>query len=211
MTLLFSNGSLAVPIGCSESLKTRSVEIEHSKSSRIFSAAAARPVADAGRVMLPAGIAGWAARGAAEDWLVGTAAAATGVAAAASVDGLGAVKGAATGLSPMITLPDPPMMTLPWPPVLPSVAAGRPLISTVLATAPTIGLPQADVSLIRAAGRLSKKTFGEPVAMGFVPWPGMGQEVGSVWRAAGFPLMVLLPVFVPESYACRPPSFCRLR
>lgn len=194
MTLLFSNGSLAVPIGCSESLKTRSLEIEHSKSSRIFSASATRSVADAGCVMLPAGCAGWAAKGgAAEDGLAGTAAAATGVAAAAIVDGLGAVKGAATGESPMITLPEPPMITLPWPPVLPSVAAGRPLISTVLATAPTTGLPQADVSLIRAAGRLSKKTFGEPVAIGFMPWPGTGQEVGSVWRAAGFPLMVNLP------------------
>ena len=180
MILLFSNGSFAVPIGCLGSLKTRSLAIEHSKSPKIFWAAATRSITGAAGFSGVVGCMDCGAVGRAGGWLVGTAVAATGVATAAGTDGLGAVKGAATGESPIITLLDPPMITPPWPPVLSSVAAGRPLISTVLATAPTIGLPQDDVSLIRAAGRLSKTTFGEPVAMGFVPWPGTGQEVGSV-------------------------------
>jgi hypothetical protein len=52
-------------------------------------------------------------------------------------------------------------------------------------TAPVIGLPQADLSVIRAAAKPSKFTFGEPLAMGLVPCPGNGPAVGSVTRAAG--------------------------
>lgn len=52
-----------------------------------------------------------------------------------------------------------------------------------------MGLPQADLSVMRAAARPSKFTLGEPLAIGFVPCPGRGQLVGSVNRAAGLPLM----------------------
>lgn len=63
-------------------------------------------------------------------------------------------------------------------------------MKTVLETAPVIGLPQADWSLFRAAARPSKMTLGEPVTIGLVPWPGSGQAVGSLTRAAGLPLMI---------------------
>ena len=90
----------------------------------------------------------------------------------------------------MITVPDPPMITLPCSPTLPSVAAGFPLIKTVDDTAELIGLPQADGSPWRAAGKPSKKTSGEPSMMEATPCPGIGHVVGSVTRAAGFPLIV---------------------
>lgn len=58
---------------------------------------------------------------------------------------------------------------------------------TVEATSPVIGLPHALLSFWRAAAKPSKKTSGEPAAIGLTPWPGRGQEVGSVTRAAGLP------------------------
>ena len=95
--------------------------------------------------------------------------------------------------SPMSTVPEPPITTLPCAPILPSVTAGRPLMSTVDETVEIIGLPQAEVSPCRAAGRPSKTTSGEPWTMGLLPCPGTGQVVGSVTRAAGFPLSVRVP------------------
>ena len=74
-------------------------------------------------------------------------------------------------------------------------AAGRkvkPLMNTVEATAEAIGLPQAETSLCLAAGKPANRTLGEPATMRLVPWPGSGQAVGSVTRAAGLPL--ILPI-----------------
>src|SRR5690606_32902138 len=98
--------------------------------------------------------------------------------------GTGGVKAATTEASPISTVPEPPMITLPCAPTLPSVAAGKPLMNTVEATAEAIGLPQAEASLCLAAGKPSNRTLGEPATMGLVPWPGSGQAVGSVTRAA---------------------------
>lgn len=103
--------------------------------------------------------------------------------------GRAGVRGAGVKTSPMSTVPEPPITTLPCAPILPSVTAGRPLMSTVDETAEIIGLPQAETSPCRAAGRPSKTTSGEPWAMGLLPCPGTGQVVGSVTRAAGFPLI----------------------
>lgn len=104
--------------------------------------------------------------------------------------GTGGVKAATTEASPISTVPEPPTITLPCAPTLPSVAAGKPLMNTVEATAEAIGLPQAETSVCLAAGNPSNRTFGEPTTMGLVPWPGSGQAVGSVTRAAGFPLIL---------------------
>jgi hypothetical protein len=68
-------------------------------------------------------------------------------------------------------------------------------MNTVPETAPVIGLPQADLSVMRAAARPSKKTSGDPETIGLVPCPGNGHEVGSVTRAAGFPLKLKLLAF----------------
>ena len=65
--------------------------------------------------------------------------------------------------------------------------AFRPLMNTVEENPPFRAWPQVHVSLTRAAARPLKKTSGEPLAIGLVPWPGRGQVVGSVRRAAGFP------------------------
>lgn len=70
--------------------------------------------------------------------------------------------GAGLKTSPMSTVPEPPMITLPWAPTLPRVAAGWPLMKTVDETAEAIGLPHAEASPCRAAGRPSKMTSGEP-------------------------------------------------
>ena len=88
---------------------------------------------------------------------------------------------------PIMIVPEPPMTLLPWAPVLPTVAAGKPLMRTVEATSPTIALPHALLSVCRAAAKPSKKTSGDPEAIGLTPCPGTGQEEGSVMRAAGFP------------------------
>lgn len=55
-------------------------------------------------------------------------------------------------------------------------------------TAPVMGLPQAGLSVIRAAARPSKFTLGEPLAIGIVPCPCRGAIGGTVARAAGLPL-----------------------
>lgn len=62
-------------------------------------------------------------------------------------------------------------------------------MNTVAENAPLRAWPQVQVSPRRAAARPLMKTSPEPLAIGLVPWPGMGQVVGSVTRAAGFPDM----------------------
>ena len=62
-------------------------------------------------------------------------------------------------------------------------------MNTVAEKAPLRAWPQVQESPRRAAARPLKKTSPEPLAIGLVPWPGMGQVVGSVTRAAGFPDM----------------------
>ena len=76
--------------------------------------------------------------------------------------GVQGVKGEGVNTSPMMTVPEPPMITFPWAPILPRVAAGWPLMNTVDETAEAMGLPQAELSPCRAAGRPSNMTFGEP-------------------------------------------------
>lgn len=78
------------------------------------------------------------------------------------------------------------MTSLPCVPVLLTSAAFFPLMKTVAETFPSNALPQSLRSPFLAAARPSKKTSAEPVAIGFLPWPGSGQAVGSVTRAAGF-------------------------
>src|SRR5471030_189956 len=71
------------------------------------------------------------------------------------------------------------------------VRALRPLMNTVEEKPPVRGWPQVHVSLTRAAASPLKKTSGEPLAIGLVPWPGSGQVAGSVTRVAGFPDMCI--------------------
>lgn len=77
------------------------------------------------------------------------------------------------------------MTTLPWVPPVSIVAAFLPLMKTVEDRPEDNALPHVQVSPWRAAESPSKKTSGEPVAMGLVPCPGSGQLEGSVLRAAG--------------------------
>lgn len=96
------------------------------------------------------------------------------------------MKGAGVCESPMITVPEPPITTSPCEPVVSIRAAFLPLMNTVAETLETRALPQVQVSHLRAAARPSKNTSGDPEAIAFGPCPGIGQEVGSVIRAAGF-------------------------
>ena len=81
---------------------------------------------------------------------------------AVAVKGRAGARGAGVKTSPMSTVPEPPITTLPCAPILPSVTAGRPLMSTVDETAEIIGLPQAEVSPCRAAGRRRKRRRESP-------------------------------------------------
>jgi len=101
----------------------------------------------------------------------------------------GGTKGLGVCEVPMITVPEPPITTLPWSPRLPRVAAGLPLISTLGTRLLDRVLPQPVLSPARAAGRPSKKTSGEPLAMGLFPCPVFGQLLESPRRAAGLPDM----------------------
>ena len=76
--------------------------------------------------------------------------------------GRAGARGAGVKTSPMSTVPEPPITTLPCAPILPSVTAGRPLMSTVDETAEIIGLPQAEVSPCRAAGGCRKRRRESP-------------------------------------------------
>ena len=105
--------------------------------------------------------------------------------------GNGGMNGAGVWLLPMMTSPEPPTTTPPWLAVLSRVMAFLPLINTVAEKAPLRAYPQVHVSPRRAAARPLKKTSGEPLAIGLVPWPGSGHVVGSVTRAAGFPDMCI--------------------
>lgn len=91
------------------------------------------------------------------------------------------------------------MTTPPWLSVLSSIAAFLPFINTVEEKAPDMAWPQPAASPRRAAGRLLNSTSGEPDVMAGVPCPGMGQEVGSLRRAAGLPDMRVLLGFVQIS------------
>src|SRR3989338_1152127 len=102
---------------------------------------------------------------------------------------IGAINAAPPPLVPINIVPEPAITGLPWLPTVPSTVAGLPLISTVGITALARALPQPVGSPMRAAGRLSNSTSGEPATIGLGPWPGIGQAVGSLTRAAGLPDM----------------------
>src|SRR5690606_16039151 len=95
---------------------------------------------------------------------------------------------------PISTVPAPAVTVLPWLPVEPCTAAGLPLIRTVAESAPARVAPHAVGSPWRAAAMFSISTSGEPAVMGLFPWPGSGQAVGSLTRAAGLPDIQLLLV-----------------